>query len=84
MVRATLIDVTDDRWLSVAEVAAELGLSEPTVRRMAATGRLPAFRFGQRAYSVSKAELREFIGKCRTSGDAAVGAAGTEGLAKTG
>lgn len=67
-----------DRWLTVRDVAGELGLSEPTVRRMAATGRLPAFRFGQRAYSVDKSELREFMAKSRTdSGDAAGVAAGS-------
>jgi excisionase family DNA binding protein len=77
--------MSDDRWLSVAAVARELGLSEPTVRRMAATGRLPAFRFGQRAYSVDRADLRSYMAKCRTdSGDVAGGAAGTEDLAKTG
>jgi len=73
----------DERWLTVAETAAELGLSEPTVRRMAAKGRLPAYRFGDRAYSVDRHELREFMSKCRTSGDAAGVAAGTEDLAKT-
>ena len=74
-----------DRWLSVAQVAAELGLSEPTVRRMAAKGRIPARRFGERAYSVDRRELAEFIEKSRTdSGDAGGGPAGTEDLAKTG
>lgn len=67
-----------ERWLSVADVAAELGLSEPTVRRMAAKGRLPAYRFGDRSYSVDRSELAEFISKSRTAGDAAGGAAGTE------
>lgn len=75
--------MSDNGWLRVADVARELGLSEPTVRRMAATGRLPAFRFGQRAYSVSRQDLRSYIAKCRTSGDVAGRAAGTEDLAKT-
>jgi hypothetical protein len=44
---------------------------------MAATGRLPAYKFSERSYSVDRSELREFIAKSRTSGDAADGAAGS-------
>lgn len=58
-------------------------MSEPTVRRMAAKGRLPAYRFGERSYSVSEPELRAFIAKSRTCGDAAEFVAGTEDLAKS-
>jgi excisionase family DNA binding protein len=32
----------DDRLLAAREVAAILGISEPSVRRLAATGRLPS------------------------------------------
>jgi excisionase family DNA binding protein len=67
----------NERWLTVADVAAELGLSEPTVRRMVATGRLPAYRLSKRSYSVDKTDLAQFVAKCRTSGDAAGGAAGS-------
>ncbi len=67
-------------WLTVADVADELGLSEPTVRRMVVTGRLPALKFSDRSYSVDPAELAQFIQKSRTdSGDVAGGAAGPEG-----
>jgi excisionase family DNA binding protein len=77
--------MSGDRWLSVAEVARELGLGESTVRSMAATGRLPAYRPGRRAYLVDRAELREFIAKSRTdSGDAAGVVAGSnQDLKKT-
>ena len=34
-------------YLSVAEVAAELGCSEPTVRRRIRTGELPAVKLGE-------------------------------------
>ena len=60
--------MSGDRWLSVAEAARELGLGESTVRSMAATGRLPAYRPGRRAYLVDKSELREFIAKPRSTG----------------
>ena len=62
--------MTDD-WLSSAETGRKLGLSERTVRRMAAAGRLPAYRFGL-AYRVDPDELRQYIAKSRMdSGDAA-------------
>lgn len=68
--------MSDGRWLETADVALELGLSKPTVRRMAAAGRLPAHRFG-RAYKVDPGDLAEFIVKSRTdSADAADRVAG--------
>jgi excisionase family DNA binding protein len=39
-------------WLSVGEVAAELGCSEPTVRRRIREGELPAVRLGPRGSGV--------------------------------
>jgi excisionase family DNA binding protein len=39
-------------WLSVREVAAELGRSEPTVRRRIRAGELPAVRLGPRGSGV--------------------------------
>jgi len=63
--------------LSVADVARELRLSEPTVRRMVASGRIPGFRPGW-AYRVAPGALAEFVSKSRTdSGDVAGGAAGS-------
>ena len=51
------------KWLTVAEVAQELGKSEATIRRMAATGRLPAYQFSDRCYSVDARDLYAFIAK---------------------
>jgi excisionase family DNA binding protein len=69
--------------LDVADVAPVLGLSEPTVRRMAAAGRLPYYRPGH-AYKFDPVDLAEFIQKSRSDGaDAAEGAAGSGDLAKS-
>lgn len=70
--------------LDVAQVARVLGLSKPTVRRMAAAGRLPNYRPGH-AYKVDPVDLAEFVKKSRTDcADAAESAAGAEDRAKTG
>jgi excisionase family DNA binding protein len=45
-------------WMSVAEAAAKLGLSEPHVRRLAATGALPAHRLSC-GWVVSAAAVRD-------------------------
>jgi excisionase family DNA binding protein len=40
------VTTCEREWLSVREVAAELGCSEPTVRRRIREGQLPAVRLG--------------------------------------
>lgn len=47
--------------LSVAEIAKRLGVSEPSVRRWCATGRLPAITAGPGGWRVSPADLADFI-----------------------
>jgi excisionase family DNA binding protein len=42
----TLMTTPDHEWLTVAEVAAELACSEPTVRRRIRSGELPAVQLG--------------------------------------
>jgi excisionase family DNA binding protein len=42
----TVLITADHDWLTVAEVAAELHCSEPTVRRRIRAGELPAVRLG--------------------------------------
>jgi excisionase family DNA binding protein len=51
-------------YLTVAEVAIELGLSAPTVRRRIADGDLPAHKLGKRrnsAVRVSRAQLAKWL-----------------------
>lgn len=50
-------------FLSVSKVAERLGKSTADVRRMIADGRLQAHQFGKRDYSVSTADLDDFIAK---------------------
>ena len=40
--------VGDPRWLSVAELARELGMSQMTLYRVIAAGQFPAVRIGRR------------------------------------
>ena len=49
--------------LTVREVAAELRLTERSVRRLIALGHLPAFRLGDKGASVrvDRAELHEWL-----------------------
>ncbi len=42
-------NMSGKKWLDVAETAAQLSKSEATVRRMIASGKLPAYLFGDRA-----------------------------------
>jgi len=66
--------MADVRWLSRAETARALGVSNETVRRLVRAGRLPAYRFGigQHAdYHVAEQDLAEFIEKSRVRADAA-------------
>jgi excisionase family DNA binding protein len=51
-------------YLTVAEVAMEVGLSAPTVRRRIADGELPAHKLGtgrNSAVRVSRAELAKWL-----------------------
>lgn len=51
----------DDGFLTVAEVAVELGKSEQTVRQWIREGRLPAITVGLRGYRVSGSDLERMI-----------------------
>jgi excisionase family DNA binding protein len=48
------------RLLTLADVAAELGVSRSTVKRWAASGALPVFRHG-RVVRVREHDLRAFV-----------------------
>lgn len=43
-------------WLSQQQVAAEFGISDRTVRRMIADGRIPAHRLGTRLVRIRRAD----------------------------
>ena len=48
-----------DEWLSVADVAAELGMHPSTVRKWANDGLLPGMRIGRRQWRFRRSALRE-------------------------
>jgi excisionase family DNA binding protein len=45
------------RRVTIAEAAAERGVSQRTIRRYIATGRLPAYRFGSTLIRIDPADL---------------------------
>ncbi len=53
------------QWLTVEEVAKELGLSEDTIRNYIRTKQLPAAKFGN-TYRISREDLEKFIKDRRT------------------
>jgi len=53
------IDPPQDEWLSVADVAAELGMHPSTVRKWANDGLLPGVRIGRRQWRFRRSALRE-------------------------
>jgi excisionase family DNA binding protein len=54
-------DRTDDPWLTVAEVAAELRVNPATVRLWVSRGKLKAKRAGQRKLLVQRSELSRML-----------------------
>lgn len=56
--------MTDRKVLSLHQVATRLGFSYETVRRMAVSGRIPAFKLGRwKAYAD---EIDNFVAKLQT------------------
>lgn len=54
--------MTDERWLTVAEIVDMLKVHENTVRRWLRSGKLPGRNFGGRmGYRVREADLRRFL-----------------------
>jgi excisionase family DNA binding protein len=51
---------TPDEWLSVADVAAELGMHPSTVRKWANEGVLRGTRIGRRQWRFRRSALQEF------------------------
>ena len=56
-----------DRFLTVAEVAADLRISPDTVRRWIAAGKLPAVRVSARDLRIERAEYDQLLAELRTS-----------------
>jgi excisionase family DNA binding protein len=64
------------RYVTVAEAAALLRLSDSTIRRRLESGDISGYRFCEHSIRIPASELRAFVSKSRTdSGDAAGGAA---------
>ena len=62
--------MAEERFLTVAEVAALLQVDEQTVRRWIRDGRLVAHRFGGKAgYRIQRADLQVFLAKTREGGE---------------
>lgn len=72
-----------DVYATIAEVAREYRVSDDHIRRMCVDGRLPAVRVGT-VWRIPRHALPSVVTKSRKGADAAGGAAGSEGLAKTG
>jgi excisionase family DNA binding protein len=49
----------EDEWLSVGDVAAELGMHPSTVRKWANDGLLPGMRIGRRQWRFRRSALRQ-------------------------
>lgn len=56
-----MADLSDVRFLTVAEVAGMMRVSNMTVYRMVESGRLPAVRFG-RSYRIPESALEQVLG----------------------
>jgi excisionase family DNA binding protein len=63
-----------DEWLSVADVAAELGMHPSTVRKWANDGLLPGMRIGRRQWRFRRSALRLLERERPSGGDQAGGA----------
>ncbi|MGP5251486.1 helix-turn-helix domain-containing protein [Brachybacterium alimentarium] len=47
--------------LSIAEAAEQLGLTEKTIRRYIAAGKLPAYRVGSRTVRIKSSDLERLL-----------------------
>ena len=55
---------TEDRWLTVEEIADKLQVHIETVRRWIRAGELPSLALGRRAgYRIKAADFEEFLDK---------------------
>ena len=72
---------SQDEWLSVADVAAELGMHPSTVRKWANDGLLPGMRIGRRQWRFRRSALRQLEGtQARDARDVSGEGRGTDAL----
>ena len=58
--------MTEERWLTVPEVAAKLRVSQETIRRLLRTGKLAGISFSDRGgYRISEDDLAKFLARKR-------------------
>lgn len=48
-----------NEWLSLQQIATEFGISDRTVRRMVADGRIPASRLGPRLVRIHRRDVAQ-------------------------
>ena len=58
---------TVSRFLTVAELARQLGLTEETIRHHIKTGVIPAARIGPRQYRVDRGEFERWLEDSRVA-----------------
>jgi excisionase family DNA binding protein len=68
---ATSLHPKKRHWLSQAEAAEYLGITDRTIRRMIAAGELPAYRMGARLLRIDAADLDAVLRRVPAGGDAA-------------
>lgn len=56
------------RWVSQAEAAEYLGITDRTLRRMVASGELPAYRLGKRLLRFEQADVDALLRPVPTAG----------------
>lgn len=59
---------TRRRWVSQAEAAEHLGVTDRTLRRMIAAGELPAYRLGKRLLRIDLADVDALLRRVPTAG----------------
>lgn len=59
---------TKRRWLTQAEAAEHLGVTDRTLRRMIARGELPAYKLGTKMTRINEADLDACLRRIPTSG----------------
>lgn len=59
----------DENWLTIAEIAKDLKISEDLVRSWVRDKSLPAFRVGKKQYRIRKEDYQEFLKRRRTTED---------------
>ena len=62
-------DDSNERFLTVSDVARRLNVSESVVRNLLKTGGLPHFRFGDRSIRISSIRLQQWCYRSEKKGE---------------